>query len=177
MSEGGSETQHEMVADVTPPRVSDAHAPASMQDATASRDDMLLAFVASHDAACPLCRYNLRGLTRATCPECGQGLSLRVGLTEPFLAAWIVMMVAVSACAGFGLFCIVGVLNHGFPSADPHVVLIMIYFMACVPGAVGVLAGRRAFMRLPKGAQKTAAGVLVFLTAVSFIVVMADIMR
>ncbi|MHC5023077.1 MAG: hypothetical protein ACYTGG_04090 [Planctomycetota bacterium] len=40
--------------------------------------DLLQAFLASHDAACPVCSYNLRGVAGSKCPECGHGLALAV---------------------------------------------------------------------------------------------------
>ena len=44
--------------------------------------DMLLDFLREHDAACPVCGYNLRTLTRPICPECRQELVLTVGATR-----------------------------------------------------------------------------------------------
>jgi len=41
----------------------------------------LLNYLQTHDAACPLCQYNLRNLTVPLCPECGRGVKLMVGLT------------------------------------------------------------------------------------------------
>src|SRR3954468_24054162 len=42
-------------------------------------DALLLEFLREHDAGCPVCRYNLKALTRPVCPECGQELVLAVG--------------------------------------------------------------------------------------------------
>ena len=33
--------------------------------------DLLAQYLSSHDAPCPACGYNLRGLTESRCPECG----------------------------------------------------------------------------------------------------------
>ncbi len=41
---------------------------------------MLLDFLHEHDATCPVCGYNLRGLTQPTCPECNQELVLAIGV-------------------------------------------------------------------------------------------------
>ena len=38
--------------------------------------DKLVNYLAEHDAACRTCRYNLRGVRAANCPECGRALSL-----------------------------------------------------------------------------------------------------
>lgn len=43
---------------------------------------MLIEFLRAHDADCPVCGYNLRGLTRPVCPECEQELVLTVGVTR-----------------------------------------------------------------------------------------------
>ncbi len=50
-----------------------------MTGETDTRKEMLRVFLAEHDAPCPACGYNLRGLTEATCPECGE-LSPRLRL-------------------------------------------------------------------------------------------------
>ncbi|MCA9272550.1 MAG: hypothetical protein KDA31_05840 [Phycisphaerales bacterium] len=36
--------------------------------------DPLIAYLATHNAPCPECGYNLRGLKSITCPECGTDL-------------------------------------------------------------------------------------------------------
>lgn len=38
--------------------------------AAQSEPARITSYLASRDVACPQCRYNLRGLTEATCPEC-----------------------------------------------------------------------------------------------------------
>ncbi len=39
--------------------------------------EALAAYLADHDAPCPNCSYNLRGLKSGTCPECGDPILLR----------------------------------------------------------------------------------------------------
>jgi len=58
-------------------------------------------FLADRDEPCPSCGYNLRGLKRPACPECGAGLTLRVNLTDPRLASFIGGVIALSVGAGF----------------------------------------------------------------------------
>ena len=41
-------------------------------------DDLTLRFVREHDAACPVCDYNVRGVEATRCPECGAAFSLRL---------------------------------------------------------------------------------------------------
>jgi hypothetical protein len=55
--------------------------------------EMLLEFLREYDAACPVCGYNLRALTRPVCPECGQKLVLAVGAARLRLG-WLMAAVA-----------------------------------------------------------------------------------
>jgi hypothetical protein len=59
---------------------------------TRTQDTMLLDFLRRHDAACPVCRYNLRGLTRPICPECNQELVLTVGVRRLGLGLLLVAL-------------------------------------------------------------------------------------
>jgi hypothetical protein len=63
-------------------------------------DPMLTTYLAGRDAACPHCGYNLRDLAGDRCPECGDGLALRVGLAEPRQGVLIAGLVGLSAGAG-----------------------------------------------------------------------------
>src|SRR5436190_1708028 len=65
--------------------------------------DWLVGFLRERDVACPLCHYNLRGLTSSRCPECGRELELRVGLSEPRQGAWLTAQIAATAAAGIGV--------------------------------------------------------------------------
>lgn len=56
---------------------------------TKSPEKMLLDFLSENDASCPVCRYNLKGLTRPICPECRQDLILTVGVTRLRLGWWL----------------------------------------------------------------------------------------
>ncbi len=60
---------------------------------TGTQDIMLLDFLREHDAACPVCGYNLRALTRPVCPECRQELVLTVGVKRLGLA-WLFVAIA-----------------------------------------------------------------------------------
>lgn len=71
-----------------------AQVPQAPTAATSSRaQDLLLDFLRDHDAACPVCGYNLRALTRPICPECGQGLVLTVR-TARLRLGWLFAAVA-----------------------------------------------------------------------------------
>ena len=62
--------------------------------------EFLRAFLAQRDVACPGCAYNLRDLQGQRCPECGNELTLAVGLAEPKQAAGIAGLVGLTAGAG-----------------------------------------------------------------------------
>jgi hypothetical protein len=82
------------------------------RETTGSRDDgaALRAFLGVRDVACPSCAYNLRGLSGATCPECGEALRLQVGLVEARLAGWVFGLVGLSIGVGFtGVLVVWGV--------------------------------------------------------------------
>jgi len=63
-------------------------------------DPMLATYLAGRDVPCPQCGYNLRDLPGDRCPECGDGLALRLGLAEPRQGMLIAGLVGLSAGAG-----------------------------------------------------------------------------
>ncbi len=67
---------------------------------TAVGDSVLVSFLAGRDVGCPGCGYNLRDGVGDRCPECGDELSLRLGLTEPRQGTLIAGLVGLSAGAG-----------------------------------------------------------------------------
>lgn len=62
---------------------------------------VIVGVLASHDLACPSCKYNLRGLTGVNCPECNQRLVLRIGLAEPRVGWLIAGVTGLAAGLGF----------------------------------------------------------------------------
>jgi len=119
----------------------------------------LVHYLATRDAACPLCGYNLRCLTRPQCPECGRELRLTVGLTEPYLRAWITLLAATCAAGGTGVFFTLLFVGNGWPRVNgPPVKAFLLnaavlYFMSCVPIAAAQLLTRRRFIKMPQGRQ------------------------
>src|SRR5918993_2064731 len=87
------------------------------EPSAAAPDDerALVEFLRHRDFGCPLCAYNLRGLTSMRCPECGRELRLSVGLAEPFMRAWVLLAVAAFGGGGTGLFLLLLVLRVGWP--------------------------------------------------------------
>src|SRR5690349_11255431 len=88
---------------------------ASAMPQTFTDQEPLLDYLRDRDVACPLCGYNLRGLTSTRCPECGRELQLTVGLTEPFLRAWLALASAAFASAGVGVLFVLLTIKEGWP--------------------------------------------------------------
>jgi len=75
---------------------------------------LLLAFLRGHECACPLCGYNLKGLTRPVCPECGQELVLSVGVARVRLG-WLFAVVAPGFFSGIAaIFLLVPIVGRLF---------------------------------------------------------------
>ena len=138
-----------------------------------SADPLLVTFLRDRDAYCPLCKYNLRALTSPRCPECGQALSLAVGLAEPYLSAWITLAGALAASAGVGLFFgtlfVLG--NRPSPSVSLEQLVLFVfdlYFVATIPLAVCTVIFRRRFLRLNRTVQWGLAVSAAFLSGACF---------
>jgi len=65
--------------------------------------ELLRDYLASHDAPCPVCGYNLRGVVLAACPECNAPIELSVGSSQARLGAWLFAMLAFAMALGFDL--------------------------------------------------------------------------
>lgn len=50
--------------------------------------DPLITYLATHDAPCPGCGYNLRGLRESSCPECGYQTSLEALIAVATKRSW-----------------------------------------------------------------------------------------
>ena len=66
----------------------------------ASRE-LLAAFLAANDAPCPVCAYNLRGVTTDHCPECGKEIELRIGSMDLRIGWWLAAILALAGAEGF----------------------------------------------------------------------------
>ncbi len=96
----------------------------------ASPEAPLFAYLASHDAPCPICGYNLRQLTRDVCPECGQRFHLSIGATRPPFAAFLMFLMPPLMVGGASLvmLAILAVLfaRHQLGRGMPKVVWVLI---------------------------------------------------
>jgi hypothetical protein len=73
-------------------------------DRSARTDVAILSeFLRHRDIPCPSCRYNLRGLRRGACPECGAPLSLHVGTPRIAISGWLLALLASAVPFGFAL--------------------------------------------------------------------------
>lgn len=64
---------------------------------------MLRAFLESHDAPCPVCGYNLRGVTLPICPECECPIELGIASNNAYLGAWLLALLAFAMPLSFDL--------------------------------------------------------------------------
>ncbi len=68
---------------------------------TTDHDTFLRSYLADRDEECPMCSYNLRGLTGPMCPECGEALRMRVSLCEPKLGLYLATVIGCAVGVGF----------------------------------------------------------------------------
>ena len=119
--------------------------------------ELLLEFLREHDAACPVCGYNLRALTRPICPECGQELVLAVGAARLRLG-WLFAALAPGFFSGiaavFVLIPIVARLIFG--DGRMSWVLNGLDLFGWCSGVFAILLAvkRHRFLALPRAAQR-----------------------
>ena len=117
----------------------------------------LFSFLANHDVPCPACRYNLRSVRIAACPECGHQITLSVGSTTSMSTAWIALVSALLLPAGLGAIVIAalvmagGDIGQAMTYADGPVVLgllcLGLYSVLCIPLSIAAICGRGVFLR------------------------------
>ena len=124
-----------------------------------TEEALLLDYLKDRDAACPVCSYNVRCLTVARCPECGRGLRLSVGATEPYLTPWIVLVIATFAATGIAMLLdiyftyMVLVRNRGVPFHAWYELLGWFSFNVSVLPAIFAVIFRRRMLRWATGRQ------------------------
>jgi len=139
--------------------------------------DALVEFLRGRDAWCPACRYNLRGLTSPRCPECGRELKLSVGVTEPFLRAWIMLAVSTFASSALGVFMAWILFREGWPRGTEERSLraSIVIYIVMIPTGPLVLATRRRFLRLTKNVQWKIAGFVAIASIVAFVLLLSAV--
>ncbi|HVT80281.1 MAG TPA: hypothetical protein VHM90_06445, partial [Phycisphaerae bacterium] len=123
-------------------------------------EEYLLAYLQGHDAVCPSCRYNLRGVTKLRCPECGREIRMEIGLVEPVVMPWVLTTVFVAMAASVGILFVAGLIFMGprlgkslIKLKEWPLLLGAFYGMGAVPLTVMLLRGRRKFMARSRLAQ------------------------
>jgi hypothetical protein len=121
-----------------------------------SAQQMLLDFVRDHDAPCPICGYNVRGLTRPVCPECRHDLVLTVGVPRPRIA-WLLAAIAPGSFSGIAAFFllipIVGSLVMEGGPLPPTVLVVDLFGWSSGLFAVFIGVRRMRFIAQPRARQ------------------------
>jgi hypothetical protein len=161
-----------------------SNSPQLQNAALTHRQQMLLDFLREYDAACPVCGYNLRGLTRPICPECSQELVLTVGAVRLRLG-WLFAALAPGFFSGIAaIFVLIPTLGRplfGDGRWEPLIVA-MDLFGWCSGIFAIILASKRPrsrFLALPPARQRwfaiiiwlihiAALGLFIFLGVVYF---------
>ncbi len=122
------------------------------QPPSPSDSRLLLDFVAGRDCTCPVCRYNVRDLTTAVCPECGCTLRLQVGTPTPRIGSILLLMSPLVAVAGIGLLFAITAVFYGPPPAWGFYV-IEIAALVDLVGCFVIHRNRHRYMRRNRKTQ------------------------
>lgn len=120
---------------------------------------MLCAYLADHDAPCPICGYNLRGVTLGVCPECECPIELGVSSSSSFLGAWLLALLAFAMPLSFdllvGLMMTVGVVMSGGENAEGVFLMVSLVTltMVCVGMLWVLVARKRDWLRMSRRKQ------------------------
>ena len=117
--------------------------------------DLLLKYLELHDAACPVCKYNLHLLRENRCPECGTRFHLAVGTSEPSVLPWTLIILALGLPLGLGVVAAVELVLNGLPmNESPSLVDVFAYVIAALVLTVGLLVMRKRFWSLRRNVQR-----------------------
>ena len=122
--------------------------------------EMLKAYLETHDAPCPVCGYNLRGVVLASCPECNAPIELIVGSAQAKLGAWLFAMLSFAMALGFdaviGLLMVIPVVSTRGESG-PVLFLagtLVTLGLICIGMLWVLIVRKRVWMSLPSRRQK-----------------------
>ncbi len=120
---------------------------------------MLHAFLRDHDAPCPVCGYNLRGVTLSVCPECECPIELGVSSSSSYLGAWLLALLAFAMPLSFdliiGTMMLIGVIMSAGENAEGVFLLVSLATLTMVSvGMLWVLVARkRDWLRMSRRRQ------------------------
>ena len=141
---------------------------------TAGQDDVARLFdhLRGRDVPCPMCRYNLRDLTRPQCPECRHDLLLTVGVTRPrFL--WFLAAVAPCAFSGIaaGLLLIPMILQPLGGGGPPELAIFALDALGWLSalGGLVLVRYRFAFLRQTPSRERSCAAAVWALHGLAFL--------
>lgn len=120
--------------------------------------DFLARFLEGHEAPCPVCGYNLRGVALPHCPECQAPITLTVGSEHARPGPWLLAMLGFAM--GLGFDAVVALLLTvplvATRAQTPAVALFGFMLALAAVSALGLwvlLRGRRAFQSRPQAQQ------------------------
>ena len=142
---------------------------------------LLLAWLSTHDAPCPACKYNLRNLTVPRCPECGRPLSLAITTAQPFLRTWIATVLFLCSNAFPSVYFWISITHdllqqrHVFFPDEWRFRFLTIFYLAATPLAVASLFLRQLFMRVPRPLQIVIVIALAAITSTGFTIIISQL--
>jgi hypothetical protein len=153
--------------------------PTTPDHATEVELAFLREYLSARSIACPMCTYELRGLTSDRCPECGERLVLQVGAAEPRLGSWVAGLIGIAGGAGFhavlfGWAIIARMSTRWGPPLGEVIVIAALASVQALGVFLWVRLGRR-IRRASRGARSalvmTGWGVSIALVIVTFYVI------
>ena len=129
-------------------------------------DRMLLDFVRGRDIECPLCGYNLRDLTKTTCPECKHSLEMCVGVQRPPLVPFVLAIapgIFGGLCAAvLAVIILVNFLVNGGQFVGVPLQIFVLDLLGWLSGlfTIGLIVTRHRFLKAPLPKQRALAAVI-----------------
>ncbi len=147
-------------------------------EATASRrQEMLLELLRDHDAACPVCGYNVRSLTRPICPECRHELVLTVGVLRLRLR-WLLAAVAPGFFSGIAAcFVLIPTLGISFEDGVLFLPLVGAVLFGWCSGLFAIIlaANRNRFLAQSGSRQRWFALIIWMVHIIAFVLLLISL--
>lgn len=124
------------------------------------RDAHLTAFLAGHEAECPVCGYALAGITQPTCPECAAPLSLAIASPNTGLGPWVTAIVSLAMAIGFDavaafMFTIPLIFASGRPPPMAYALWLGLVTLGalCLASMIFLVKRKRSWHHMPRKKQ------------------------